>query len=54
MQIDQYPTARWASTEARIDPDQQRAELLLTLASGPAFTLARFRCMVSSAIRPRR
>jgi len=39
VQIDQYPTARWASTEARIDPDQQRAELLLTLASGPAFTL---------------
>lgn len=39
IQIDRYPTARWASTEARIDPEHQRAELQLTLDSGPAFTL---------------
>lgn len=39
VQIDRYPSARWAHAEARIDPASQRAVLSATLDTGPAFTL---------------
>ena len=38
-QIDRYPAARWAHSEARVDPASQQVTLTLTLETGPAFTL---------------